>query len=71
MKIFSKEIEPHCVYCMYSKQISDEQAICNKHGIVSTNFHCRKYKYDPTKRVPPEPAVLETESFTADDFKID
>ncbi len=70
MKIFSKEIEPYCIYCVHSKPIGSMQVICPKHGIVSTNYHCRKYKYDPTKRIPPEPAAMDIECFTAEDFKI-
>ncbi len=70
MKLFSKEIEPCCIYCARSRKVNENEVICIKHGIVSCNFKCRKYKYDPTKRIPPEPAVFDSTTFSADDFKI-
>lgn len=71
MKLFNKDIEPCCIYCSRSRQVNEDEVLCIKHGIVSANYKCRKYKYDPTKRTPPEPAVFSTDSFCADDFKID
>lgn len=71
LKLFSKDINPCCAYCAKSKKLNDNEAICAKHGIVSMQYRCRKYEYDPTKRVPPEPIVLDTQAFSADDFKID
>ena len=32
--------------------------------------HCRRFAYDPLRRVPPRPAVLKTEKYTAEDFRL-
>lgn len=69
--LFSKEIKPCCAYCAKSKQVNDEEAVCVKHGIVSLQYRCKRYVYDPTKRVPSEPAQLDKDAFTEEDFKID
>ncbi len=69
--LFSKNIEPHCAVCARSKQISENEAICPKHGIVSLRFKCRKFEYDATKRIPPEEDLLPQGSFSEADFSID
>lgn len=31
--------------------------ICQKYGVVPASHHCRKFRYDPLKRVPARPAA--------------
>ncbi len=69
--LFSKEIRPCCAYCTNSRQVNDKEAVCKKHGIVSLQYRCKRYEYDPTKRVPPEPARLEKDSFSKEDFSLE
>ena len=68
--LFNKKIEPSCSYCTHGTKISGEEVACLKRGIVSSGGSCRKFKYDPLKRKPPMPAVLDTSSYTQDDFKL-
>ena len=50
--LFRKKIERYCTYCTFSGKIDDNQVICEKCGIVPSNHHCRRFRYDPLKRVP-------------------
>lgn len=48
-----------CRFCEYATLISDEEnVLCSKHGIVSVEYRCRKFSYDPLKRAPKIPPVL-------------
>jgi hypothetical protein len=52
-KFFDKEIIPRCAYCLHGSHLSGgEEIFCIKKGITDPNDACRKYKYDPLKRVP-------------------
>ena len=68
--LFSKDIEKRCAVCMYSKKINDDEAICQKHGIVSLGYKCRKFSYDATKRIPPEENLLDKNAFSEKDFSL-
>ncbi len=42
-----------CIYCENATVIADEEnVLCSLHGIVNKEFCCRKFAYDPLKRVP-------------------
>ena len=69
--LFSKNIEKRCEICLYGKRINDDEAICSRHGIVSLGYKCRRFKYDATKRIPPERDLFDGEMFTQADFSID
>ena len=55
MALFQKKIEPRCVYCARSRPLDEEQVVCDKKGVMSAGSHCRSFRYDPLKRVPPRP----------------
>ena len=70
VKLFRKNIEPSCTYCQRGQQINETDVMCVKHGIVAAEHHCRSFKYDPLKRVPPRPAVLDTAKLKEEDFSL-
>ncbi|MCI8387702.1 MAG: hypothetical protein HFE63_04475 [Clostridiales bacterium] len=42
-----------CAMCRFSSEISGrEDMLCSKKGVVPREFSCRKYIYEPLKRVP-------------------
>lgn len=58
--LFRKKIDRYCTYCQFAGKLDDETMVCQKCGIVPAEHQCRKFKYDPLKRVPgrfrtPEP----------------
>ncbi len=42
-----------CEFCEHAALIHDEyNVLCEFRGIVNREYHCKKYVYDPLKRVP-------------------
>ena len=68
--LFRKNIDPRCADCQRGQQINDREVACVKHGIMAVEDHCRSFKYDPLKRVPPRPAVLDTDKLNEADFSL-
>lgn len=50
--LFSRLLDPSCSYCRFGRPIGGGEIACVKRGITSENGHCRKFKYDPLRRVP-------------------
>ena len=38
--------------------------------IMPAEGHCRSFRYDPLKRVPPRPAALRTDNLKEEDFSL-
>ena len=53
--LFEKKMDPRCAYCQRCAPLDEESVMCIKKGVVPAGFHCRAFKYDPLKRVPPPP----------------
>ena len=70
MKLFQTSIEPRCAYCARGKALDQDQVLCPKKGVMSAGSHCRSFRYDPLKRVPPRPAQLAGVGLSDDDFKL-
>ena len=52
-KLFGNNIEPSCAYCEHGTPTQDTMAIlCEKCGIVTADYSCRRFVYDPLSRVP-------------------
>ena len=68
--LFRKDMDPRCAYCRRGQQINEREVACVKRGIVSMEGSCRAFQYDPMKRVPPRPAVLETKRLKPEDFSL-
>ena len=68
--LFRKDIAPRCIYCAQGIAISDREVACPRKGVVAGDYHCRRFRYDPLKRVPPRPVKLETSRLKEEDFEI-
>jgi hypothetical protein len=68
--LFRKDIEPRCTYCQYATKLTEEQVVCPKKGVISAGSSCRKFTYDPLKRVPPRPAAFDGGKFKNEDFSL-
>lgn len=66
--LFEKKIEPRCFYCQRCAPLDEETVLCIKKGVVPSGFHCRSFRYDPLKRVPPRPAPLDFSRLKDEDF---
>ena len=63
MKDRDYDIAPCCRYCEHAAAIRDgETMLCSKKGVVSAEFQCKKYAFDPLKRKPrPRPKLVRLE----------
>lgn len=68
--LFRKKIPRSCLYCAYSTKLDEDQMLCTKRGVVSACYHCRKFSYDPFKRVPSRPKALDFSKYENDDFSL-
>ncbi|MGN0556787.1 MAG: hypothetical protein ACI4IV_02940 [Acutalibacteraceae bacterium] len=66
-RLYGKGIAPRCEYCAVGESSGDGTLIfCAKKGILPPDFKCRRFRYDPLKRVPritPELAEFKKEDF--------
>ncbi len=70
MKLFRKDLEKRCAYCVHASVMSEREVGCPYRGVVDAANHCHRFAYDPLKRVPPRPAALQSEKYSAEDFKL-
>lgn len=70
-QLVRKNIEPRCTYCANSTPLEKEPyLLCRKRGVVEGGDHCRRFRYDPFRRIPPKPAKL-CFHFSEDDFSLE
>ena len=68
--LFRKDIEPRCAYCKYSAPAEEETVICRKKGIRADTDRCRRFQYDPLRRVPPRSETVDFLKFDERDFSL-
>ena len=68
--LFRKKIERSCSYCRFAAQLNDSQVLCAKNGIADIAKPCRKFRYDPCKRIPLKAKALDLSQYNQDDFKL-
>ena len=68
--LFRKKMQKSCTYCQYGTILDEGIALCTKKGVVDTAKKCRKFAYDPTKRVPHKPKALDFEKYNAEDYSL-
>lgn len=68
--LFRKKIERSCAYCAYGTKIDDEQVLCIKKGVVGICVKCRKFSYDPCKRIPSKPKALDFSKYDSEDYSL-
>lgn len=69
--LFRKKTPRSCVTCLYSAALSDHQMLCSKRGVVSDSYACRKFSYDPCKRIPPSIKAPDFDKYKDEDFRLD
>lgn len=52
-KLYGNNIQPCCEYCAHARRAADGRVmLCQHRGIVPMYHKCRKFRYDPLKRIP-------------------
>lgn len=68
--LFRKKIERSCTYCMYGTRIDEDQILCVKKGVRTPDSFCRKFQYDPCKRIPVKAKAIDFSKYTNEDFSL-
>ena len=68
--LFRKKIDRSCCYCVYGTKMDDEQILCIKKGVVSADGKCRKFEYDPCKRIPARQKALDFSKYDENDYTL-
>lgn len=68
-RLYGNAIPPCCEYCARARRGADNRSmLCVKKGIVPLYHHCRRFKYDPLKRIPARQPSLS--AFSEEDFRL-
>ena len=65
--LFRKDIVHAGALCQFARPIDSSEFLCSRHGVVGANYKCRRFKYDPTKRIPSPKLKVSSQL----DFKIE
>ncbi len=68
--LFRKKIPRSCSYCQFATALENECLLCSKKGTVSQDHSCRKFRYDPCRRIPPKMKALDFSKYDQDDFSL-
>lgn len=68
--LFRKKIERSCSYCIYGTYLENDQILCSKRGIRTVEEKCRKFVYDPCKRIPLKAKALDFRKYEEEDFSL-
>ncbi len=68
--LFRKKITRSCSYCQRGAAMENDQILCVKYGVVSAYYSCRKFRYNPLKRVPPKMKSLDLQKYDDVDFSL-
>lgn len=68
--LFRKKIERSCAYCAYSTRLEDGTVLCAKKGFRQEEDSCRRFRYDPLRRVPKKAKAMDFSRYSEDDFSL-
>ena len=68
--LFRKDTEKRCRLCEHASIIDENDMLCRKYGVVSCNYACKKFEYDPLKRIPSKTVFPSSDRFDTKDFSL-
>lgn len=68
--LFRKRIEKSCAYCIYGAHLEDNVILCSKKGLRTSDGKCKKFKYDPCKRIPLKMKPFDFSKYSGEDFSL-
>ena len=66
--LFRKDIPKVCAHCQHAVRLDSQDMLCRRHGVVGARHSCRRFRYDPTKRVPLKPKMPNFDLYDQTDF---
>ena len=68
--LFRKKMPRACEYCANGTRVDENMILCVKRGVVTETENCRKFKYDPCKRIPGKAKALDFSKYDEEDFSL-
>ena len=68
--LFRKQQVKACAYCAHGTPLEEDTILCVKKGIRQDTDSCRKFSYDPCKRIPPKSAAPDFEKYSQEDYSL-
>ncbi len=68
--LFRKKLPRSCAYCAHGTCIGENTILCAKKGIQAKDAGCRKFRYDPCKRVPARAKALDFSKYDEKDYSL-
>lgn len=68
--LFRRKITRSCSYCSYGTALSENTILCTKKGLQDPDRSCRKFRYEPTKRLPCKQKAPDFSQYDEDDFSL-
>lgn len=68
--LFRKDIPKSCLYCARGASYDKGTVLCARKGIVPEDHKCRRFKYDPCKRVPAKAKALDFSKYAEEDYSL-
>ena len=68
--LFRKKIQRSCSYCKLGTELSDGNILCAKKGIMDPAKSCRRFRYEPTKRIPGKQKAPDFSQYNEEDFTL-
>lgn len=68
--LFRKDIARSCQYCTHGVQLDEERILCSKKGLTSITSSCRRFRYDPLKRIPIRKKAVDFAKYDQEDFSL-
>ncbi len=68
--LFRKKMVKACAYCIHATMLDEDSVLCSKKGVRSPDQKCRKFYYDPCKRIPPKAKAMDFSKYDGDDFSL-
>ena len=68
--LFRKKMPRSCLYCLHGTKLNEEEVLCVKRGVMAINAQCRKFSYDPCKRIPSRAKALDFSKYDREDYSL-
>ncbi len=68
--LFRKKIEPDCALCIHCMAKDQYTMHCKIKGVMAPGDPCRKFQYDPTKRIPGKQKAMDFSKYEDYDYSL-
>lgn len=68
--LFRENIERCCQYCTHCTVLDEDHVQCAIKGKTELDGSCRKFEYDPCKRIPPKAKAVDFAKYEEYDYSL-